>query len=97
MKIYTQDELGRKIEVEYESRVIEDIDGETPVTIKNYEQFKHCIQKSREQDDYIPSQRTKKYDNALGKLLRDNNDLYMQYRDRLDNEYRENYRKHYDR
>lgn len=89
MKIYSQDEKGRKVEIEYEQRVLDDDEYEAPLTIKTYEQYKHCVKKHTEQFDYVAECRNMKYGQALDKLIRDNHDLYMEYKEKLDNEYRE--------
>jgi len=97
MKIYSRDELGRKIEVEYEQRIVEEDTYETPIKINSYEDFRNCIIKNNEQDEYASEYRTKKYEKALARLLRDDNAKYMEYREQLENEYRENYRSRYGR
>lgn len=95
MKIYTKNERGEKVEIDYEQRVIETDPYETPIKINTYEDFRNCIIKNNEQDIYQAECRTKKYEKALAKLLRDDNAKYMEYREQLENEYRENHRSRY--
>lgn len=97
MKIYTRDEKGQKIEVEYSQRVVEEDTYEAPIKINSYQDFRNCIIKNNEQGEYTSECRTKKYEKALARLLRDDNAKYMEYREQLENEYRENYRSRYGR
>lgn len=86
MKIYSRDTQGRKIEIEYQQKIIPENEYESPITIRNYSDFKNCLVKEREQEEYPSESRNPKYKEALGKLLRENHEKYSEYQEQLRNE-----------
>lgn len=82
MKIFTKNEQGQRVCVEYEQHVIDEPEIKPEITITTYEEFKECIQKAQEQWQFVGGG-DKRFEKALGTLNRTDHERYMEYTEKI--------------
>lgn len=83
MKITTYNKQGQKVEVEYTQRVVEEKQAPEEITVTDYQSFRKCLEKSNEQQQYLPAYRDMRYLRALGVFHSEHPDLYKTYQNKI--------------
>ncbi|WP_026661679.1 hypothetical protein [Butyrivibrio proteoclasticus] len=91
-KIYTTNKQGQKVAIEYEQRIIEEKQAPEEITITDYKTFRKCLEKSNEQQQYLPTYRDMRYLRALGTFHSEHPDLYKTYQDKIWEEIQESHK-----